>query len=194
MSAAARAARSASSSCSTRDAEHRHDRVADELLDRPAVALDRRPHRVEVPRLHVPHGLGIELLAQRGGAGHVAEHDGDGLADLARGGGGGERGRARRTEREVVRALAPTVRAGQHRPSVRPRAARRYQRASTSSGCTSNARWPRSRPFARWGSRSVPAFTPVRSVDRCQGGRDRRDHRSQDRGIRPGPLRYWHRP
>ncbi len=98
-----------------RDAEHRHDRVADVLLDRPAVSLDRGPHRVEVPRLHVPHGLGIELLAQRGRAGHVAEHDGDGLADLAGGGDGGERRRARRTEREVLRALAPTVRAGQHR-------------------------------------------------------------------------------
>ena len=35
-------------------AEHSHDRVADELLDRAAVPFERRLHRVEVTPHHMP--------------------------------------------------------------------------------------------------------------------------------------------
>ena len=65
-----------------RDAEHGHHGVADELLDRAAVAFERGTHRVEVAGHHLAHRLGVELLAELGRAGHVAEHDRDGLADL----------------------------------------------------------------------------------------------------------------
>ncbi len=68
-----------------RDPEHGHHRVADVLLDRPTVALDRPAHRVEVARLHVAERLRIESLAERRRAGDIAEDDRDRLADLAGG-------------------------------------------------------------------------------------------------------------
>ena len=58
-----------------RHSEHGHDRVADELLDRAAVALERRLHRAEVARHHPPQRLGIEPLSERGRAGDVREDD-----------------------------------------------------------------------------------------------------------------------
>ena len=45
-------------------AEDGHHRVADELLDRPAVPLERGPHLVEVARHHAPHQLGVAHLAE----------------------------------------------------------------------------------------------------------------------------------
>ena len=58
ISCAARTARSASSSWTRRQAEDGHDRVADELLDVAAVALELGAHRVEVaassPRAATP--------------------------------------------------------------------------------------------------------------------------------------------
>ena len=62
-----------------RDTEDGHHGIADELLDRPAVALQHIPHRVEVPAHEAADGLGIETLADRGGAGDVGEEDRDGL-------------------------------------------------------------------------------------------------------------------
>ena len=64
------------------DAEDRHDLVADELLDRPAVTLDDRAHRLEVAPLHAPVGLGISLC-QPGRVHEVAEDDRHGLPHLA---------------------------------------------------------------------------------------------------------------
>ena len=92
----------------TRDPEHRHDGVADELLDGSAVAFDRRLHLVEVAGHHPAERLGIELLAERGRAGDVAEDHRDRLALLASGLGSSQRRTARRAEREVVWALPPT--------------------------------------------------------------------------------------
>ena len=66
------------------DAEDRHDRVADVLLDRAAVPLERPPHGGEVAGLDVAEGLGVEPLAHGGGAGEVGEDDGDGLSHLRR--------------------------------------------------------------------------------------------------------------
>ena len=98
-------------------AEQRDDRVADELLDVTAMALEGDGHRAEVAVHHLPYGLGVELLAELRRPGHVREehrHDpsGGGLLVLAvrRGGAGGAepglRGqrlaapRARRVHRE----------------------------------------------------------------------------------------------
>ena len=63
-----------------RNAEHRHHGVADELLDRPAVAFDHRAHLGEVALDDLAERLGVELLAQRGRARDVAEQDGDRLS------------------------------------------------------------------------------------------------------------------
>jgi hypothetical protein len=49
-----------------RDAEDRHHRVPDELLDRGAVALEAHPRRLEVPCHHAAQRLGVETLAERG--------------------------------------------------------------------------------------------------------------------------------
>ena len=63
-SSAARTARSASSS-SRRRPPHRHHRVADELLDRPAVEPDQPAARVEVARQKLAHLLGVARLGER---------------------------------------------------------------------------------------------------------------------------------
>jgi hypothetical protein len=65
-----------------RDAEHRHHRVADELLDRALVALDHRGHLVEVAFHHAPERLRVEPLAERRRARDVREDDRDDAAAL----------------------------------------------------------------------------------------------------------------
>ncbi len=67
-----------------RDAEHGHDRVADELLHRTSVRFEDRLHALEIAGKQGAHGLGVCRLPQRGRAGDVAEEDGDGLALLPR--------------------------------------------------------------------------------------------------------------
>ena len=64
------------------DAEDGHDRVPDELLDRPAVPLEDPPRLLVVAPHRRPERLGIEPLAERGRPGEVAEQHGDGLPDL----------------------------------------------------------------------------------------------------------------
>ena len=56
-----------------RDPEHRHHRIADELRDGSAVALDDRPQLFEISAHHPEQRLRVELLAERGRARHVAE-------------------------------------------------------------------------------------------------------------------------
>ena len=81
-----------------RRAEDGHDRVADELLHRPAVALEDRPHAREVA-IHDPAQLlGVVALAHAGPVGHVREDDRDGLAHA----------RARRLRRREGRAAGWT--------------------------------------------------------------------------------------
>ena len=65
-------------------AEDRHDRIPDVLLDRPAVALQHGLHRREVQREHLSQRLAVEPVAELRGALQVAEDDRDGLADLLR--------------------------------------------------------------------------------------------------------------
>ena len=62
-----------------RHAEHGHDRVADELLDRAAVPFERCLHRVEVTPHHTPERLRIEPFTERGRTDDVREDDGDHL-------------------------------------------------------------------------------------------------------------------
>ena len=111
-----------------RHAEDGHDRVADELLHGPAVALDDRLRRLEVARHHPAQALGVDPLAERGRAGHIAEEDGDDLARLPRGFGLGERRAAGVAE---PRALAGS----------RPRSSGRRACASLGSRVTSSL-WP----------------------------------------------------
>ena len=56
-----------------RHAEHRHHRVADELLHRAAVRLDDPPHPLEVTRQERLQRLRIDRLAERRRADDVAE-------------------------------------------------------------------------------------------------------------------------
>jgi hypothetical protein len=72
-------ARSASSSRGRRS-EHRHGGVADELLQQPAVPVDRLPNRLEIGVLDDRHVLGVESLRQRREADQVGEEDGDDAA------------------------------------------------------------------------------------------------------------------
>ena len=89
-----------------RRAPERHHRVADELLDRAAVALNRRPRKVEVAREELSRLLGIPRLGRGGEADEVDEEHGDEPAF------GDRRRRAlgRRVERERRAALAAELR------------------------------------------------------------------------------------
>jgi hypothetical protein len=65
-----------------RDAEDRHHRVADELLDRAAVVLDRAASSREVAVEHAPQRLGVERLGELRRLDEVGEEDGDLLEAL----------------------------------------------------------------------------------------------------------------
>ena len=99
-----------------RDAEDRHDGVADELLDCAAVPLDDRLHPLEVPPQPNLEHLGIGRIAQRGRSRQVAEHDGYGLALLLAGLVIVERGAAIPAEGEALGVLLAAP-AAQHHPS-----------------------------------------------------------------------------
>ena len=60
-----------------RRAPHRHHRVADELLHRPAVQRDRLRGGVEVARKQVAYGLRVTILGERREADEIGEQDGD---------------------------------------------------------------------------------------------------------------------
>ena len=67
-----------------RHSEDSHHGIADELLHRPAVALDDSLHPREIARQQGPQRLRIRRLAQRRRTCHIAEHHGHRLAHLAR--------------------------------------------------------------------------------------------------------------
>ena len=131
-------------------APHRHDRVADELLDRAAVALDRHAGGVEVAGQKLAHLLGVARAREGGEADEIGEEHRDhpalGRRRRRRRGrrGGFERAaaraaepvlrlvRARRTRRTRGRARRRTGRRIGARPgsrSHRPRSACRERRA-----------------------------------------------------------------
>ena len=102
-----------------RSSEHGHDRVADELLHRAAVALDLLSQALVVRTDAGAHVLGVGGLGGGGEADQVAEEDGDDLALLGRQGGFlRQRSGAERTERKLARELLAAGRAGRHRPSL----------------------------------------------------------------------------
>ena len=108
-----------------RRAPDRHHRVADELLDRPAVAVDNAARRVEVAREQVAHLLGIAVLGKRGEAHEVAEEHRDepplGLRLRASRRVRAERGAALAAEAVVrlVRGAAARARKRKRRPAAR---------------------------------------------------------------------------
>jgi hypothetical protein len=101
-----------------RHAEDGHDRVADELLHRAAVALDDRLRRLEVARHHVAQALRVDALAERRRAGDVAEEDGHDLPHLADRRGVAERGAARVAEARTLAVLGPAARTDEHGTSL----------------------------------------------------------------------------
>ena len=137
MASAARTARSGSSSWAYGRAEERHHRVADELLDRAAVALELAAQALVVRRKHRAHVLRVEALGPRGEADQVTEEHRDDLALLARGRRRGERRAAGVAEARVGRVLAAAGRARRHGRSLR-----RVGRAATGAAVCND---PRSR-------------------------------------------------
>jgi len=97
--------------------EDGHDCVADELLDRFAMALEASSRRLEVARHHPAQRLGVELLAECRRAGHVREQDRHRLADLPRGG-HTKLSAAAATEACAVGVRLAAARARSHRQSV----------------------------------------------------------------------------
>jgi hypothetical protein len=100
-----------------RNAEDGDDGIADELLHRAAVALERPAHLVEVGEHELPDRLGIDALAHRRRAGHVAEEQRGELTPL--GSGGGEGGAAEATVEKPLGALGVAGRANRHASRVR---------------------------------------------------------------------------
>ena len=72
-----------------RHPEHRHHRIADELLHHAAVLLDHPPHPPEIARQQRPQRLRIRRLPQRRRTNHIAEQHRHHLAALT--GAGAER-------------------------------------------------------------------------------------------------------
>ena len=94
--------------------EHRHDRVADVLLDPAAVPFQDQPHLVEIQVQHLAEVLAVEAFAESRGALQVREHDGDGSADLFDGRFRGERCAAESAQAEAIRVLLAAIRADLH--------------------------------------------------------------------------------
>ena len=143
------------------DAEDGHDRVADELLDRPSVALEDDAKVLEV----APHTCTQRLrLAERRGADEVAEEDRDDLALLSCLH-DGERSRARHAEARLIRVLRPAIRARRHHVTSRPSSW--YSCSSMATPATSPlaARISMDRAAAFRASSGSPASTSVSASD-----------------------------
>ena len=92
------------------DGEHR---IADELLHRAPVPLERTAHLVEVREHQAANRLGIDQLAERRGSREIAEHERCELPPLDRG--WDQRGSAVAAMAKALGALAAAGRTGQHR-------------------------------------------------------------------------------
>ena len=112
-----------------RRAPHGHDRVADELLDRPAVQLDDLGGGLEVFAQQLADRLGIAVLGEAREADEIGEEDGD-EAPLGRGRRGWDRFRRRRIG---CRASGRRSRRSARRSGSARRSAGRSRRA----GCRS---------------------------------------------------------
>jgi hypothetical protein len=150
--------------------EDRHHRVADELLDRAAVALELGAHGVEVPRHHLAQRLRVERLPEARRAFQVGEDDRDRLPNLLVRHHRRERRPAVPAEPELRRVLLATSRANLHRGSVR----------RTQAGTVRAARLIPKLQSATWlGRRSGEVEAVVRVVDH-----DRVVRGAEDRGAR----------
>ena len=113
---------------SDRRAPHGHDRVADELLDRAAVAADHLAGKLEVARQELAGLLRVPALGQRREADEVGEQDRDEAAFRDRGvrGGGSSRGGGRGAvgvaDAGRRAALGAELRAGEERRATLPAA------------------------------------------------------------------------
>ncbi len=108
--------------------EHRHHRVADELLDRAAEPLDLLAEPGVIRAHPRPHVLGIDGLGRGREPDEVAEQHRDDLPLLAlsdAGRAGGQRRRTERTERKLARKLLATGRTRRHRRESTTKAVRR---------------------------------------------------------------------
>src|ERR1700722_19241211 len=168
-----------------RDPEPRHHRVADELLHRPAVTLDRRAHVREVAIHDATQRLRIELLPERGGARHVAEQRCDDLSPLLADALAYELRAAGAAEAEVLRTLKSAATADCHTaehatPRTRVLTARRTRcppwRRRQGVGARSRKRphWQRQRLRApgretRCTETAVPACTALRTGRSASG-------------------------
>ena len=93
-----------------------HHRVADELLDRPAVELDQPPAGVEVAREELARVLAVTLLGERREADQIGEQDRD---ELALGGGCSACDRCGSVVGQRRAALAAELHSGRVRGSAR---------------------------------------------------------------------------
>jgi hypothetical protein len=99
-----------------RGSEEGDDRIADELLDRAAEALELLANARVIVRQEGANVLWIEPFGACRRADEIAEDDGDDLPLFPRRRLRGEGGTAERTERELARKLAPTARTCPHAP------------------------------------------------------------------------------
>ena len=95
------------------DAEDGHDRVTDELLDRPSVTLEHALHLLEKARHDAAERLRVETLSESRRSRDVGEEHRDGLAHLASRC-GRQRGAADPAEAEALGVLLAAARAGEH--------------------------------------------------------------------------------
>ena len=100
-------------------AEDRHDRVADVLLDRPSVRFEHHPHLFEVAREDLAHDLRVEPVAEGRRPLEIGEDDGDELPLLARLARACEWRAAEPAEAETIGVLLTAARADDHGASVR---------------------------------------------------------------------------
>ena len=103
-----------------RDAEHRKHGVPGVLLNRAAVALDRRSDRLETPTEHPMQCLRIEFLAERGRTDEITEQRGYNLAGIARRARLGKLGTAGPAEPKAARVLGGAGLADGHLVVRRP--------------------------------------------------------------------------
>ena len=99
----------------SRDPEHRHHCIADELLHRAAVRLDDRFHAFEVAREQCPQDFWIRLLSQRRRPRQVAEQHRHRLAGLASSLDRGERRPTAVAETRTGLVLLPAALTDEHR-------------------------------------------------------------------------------
>jgi hypothetical protein len=117
-----------------REPEHRHDGVADVLLNRAAVSFQDRPHIVEIDIQDLAERLAVEPLAQARGALQIAEDDRHRSPDLL-GHGCRRKGRAADpAQAEPIRVLLTATWAGLHGRSLSTHQQRLHEVGGTRHG------------------------------------------------------------